>query len=282
MRAGRRSRTRRRVADVATYAALLLACGFVLLPILWALSTSVKLPQEIHGGPHWWPQAPTLHNYLGGALGAKFQRYIANSLLVAAATLALSVGLAVHAAYAVARRRFFGKNVLLFLIWATIMIPGVSVVVPLYTLSVDVGLYDTYAVLVLVYAAWLIPTLIWLLRGFVAAIPPSLEEAALVDGCTKLRAFYLVVLPLLRPGLGAAAVLVFVTIWNDFLIGFALTLSDEHRLLQVGLQAFVTEGGIDWGPMMAATIFALLPAGLLFAFLQRAFIQGVTGGAVKG
>ncbi|HEY0420420.1 MAG TPA: carbohydrate ABC transporter permease [Acetobacteraceae bacterium] len=276
------ARMRRRIGDAAAYAALLLACGFVLLPILWALSTSLKLPQEIHAGAHWWPESLTLRNYLGGALGPKFLRYIGNSLLVAAATLVVSVALAVHAAYAVARRRFFGKDVLLFLIWATIMIPGVSVVVPLYMLSVDVGLYDTYAVLVIVYAAWLIPTLIWLLRSFVAAIPPSLEEAALVDGCTPLRAFYLVVLPLLRPGLGAAAVLVFVTIWNDFLIGFALTLSDEHRLLQVGLQAFVTEGGIDWGPMMAATIFALLPAGLLFAFLQRAFIQGVTGGAVKG
>ena len=282
MNGRRHARMRRRCVDAATYAALLLACGFVLLPILWALSTSVKLPQEIHGVAHWWPQAPTLRNYLGGALGAKFQRYIANSLMVAGATLLLSVGLAVHAAYAVARRRFFAKDLLLFLIWATIMIPGVSVVVPLYALSVDVGLYDTYTALVLVYAAWLIPTLIWLLRSFIVTIPPSLEEAALVDGCTPLRALYLVALPLLRPGLGAAAVLVFVTIWNDFLIGFALTLSDEHRLLQFGLQAFVTEGGIDWGPMMAATVFALLPAGVLFAFLQRAFIQGVTGGAVKG
>ncbi len=278
----RRSRSaKRRLGDAAAYAALLLACMFVLLPILWSVSTSLKLPLEIHAGPHWWPETPTFSNYRAVA-GSKFLRYIGNSLLVAAATLLVSLALAVHAAYAVARRRFRGKNVLLFLLWATIMIPGVSVVVPLYALAVDVGLYDTYLLLVIVYAAWLIPTLIWLLRGFVDAIPASLEEAALVDGCSKMGAFYRIVLPLLRPGLGAAAVLVFVTIWNDFLIGFALTLSDEHRLLQVGLQAFVTEGGIDWGPMMAAAIVALVPAGLLFAFLQRAFIQGVTGGAVKG
>ncbi len=277
-----RRSARSRAGDAAAYAALLLACLFVLLPILWAVSTSLKLPREIHAGPHWWPEAPTLRNYFVTAAGSKVLRYIGNTLAVAAATLVVSVALAVHAAYAVARRRFRGKEVLLFLLWATIMIPGVAVVVPLYALSVDVGLYDTYVLLVIVYAAWLIPTLIWLLRGFVDAIPASLEEAALVDGCTPLGAFYRVVLPLLRPGLGAAAVLVFVTVWNDFLIGFALTLSDEHRMLQVGLQAFVTEGGIDWGPMMAATIVALVPAGLLFAFLQRAFIQGVTGGAVKG
>lgn len=134
----------------------------------------------------------------------------------------------------------------------------------------------------IVYAAWLIPTLIWLLRGFVISIPRSLEEAAQIDGASRLQTLYLVVLPLMRPGLGAAAVLAFVTVWNDFLIGFALTLSDEHRLLQVGLQSFVTEGGIDWGPMMAATIGSLLPAAVVFGLLQRAFIQGVTGGAVKG
>jgi multiple sugar transport system permease protein len=272
----------RRLADAATYAALTLASVGVLLPILWAVSTSLKLPQEIHSGGHWWPHSATLHNYVVGALAPRFLRYVANSLLVCAATLVLSVGLAVHAAYVVVRREFRGKSVLLLAIWATIMIPGVSVVVPLYTLSVDVGLYDTYTVLIVVYAAWLIPTLIWLLRGFIAAVPRALEEAAMVDGCTPLQAFYLVVLPLLRPGLGAAAVLVFMTIWNDFLIGFALTLSDEHRLLQVGLQAFVTEGGVDWGPMMAATIASMVPACVLFALLQRSFVQGLTGGAVKG
>lgn len=271
-----------RSADIATYVLLCAASVAVLMPILWAVSTSLKTSAEIHAGGHWWPATLTFQNYLTGALSPRFLRYVGNSLLVSALTLILSVLLAVHAAYAVVRRSFRGKTALLFAIWATIMIPGVSVVVPLYSLSVDVGIYDTYGVLVIVYSAWLIPTLIWLLRGFVVAVPPALEEAALVDGATPLRAFYLVVLPLLRPGLGAAAVLVFVTVWNDFLIAFALTSSDEHRLLQVGLQAFVTEGGVDWGPMMAATVASMIPACILFALLQRSFIQGLTGGAVKG
>lgn len=274
---------RRRVPkELLTYVLLGLACLFVALPILWALSTSLKAAREIHAGAHWLPEVPTLKNYVDSVLSPRFLRYFANTLMVAAATFLASALLSAHAAYAVTRMRLRGKSGLLFLIWSTIMIPGVSVVVPLYALSVDVGLYDTYTVLVIVYAAWLVPTLIWLLRGFVASIPISLEEAAQIDGATRMQTFYRVVLPLMRPGLGAAAVLTFVTVWNDFLIGFALTLSDEHRLLQVGLQSFVTEGGIDWGPMMAATIGSLLPAALVFGLLQRAFIQGVTGGAVKG
>lgn len=275
-------RRRRGRIDWGTYLLLGVACLFVALPILWALSTSLKVAQEVHAGAHWWPRMPTFDNYVTSVFSPRFIRYFANTFLVAAATFVVSALLAAHAAYVVARMRLAGKEALLFIIWSTIMIPGVSVIVPLYALSVDLGIYDTYFVLVIVYAAWLIPTLIWLLRGFVMSIPLALEEAAYVDGATRLQTFYRVILPLMRPGLGAAAVLTFVTVWNDFLIGFALTLSDEHRLLQVGLQSFVTEGGIDWGPMMAATIGSLLPAALVFAFLQRAFIQGVTGGAVKG
>jgi ABC-type glycerol-3-phosphate transport system permease component len=281
-RAARTPQLRHGLANALVYACLVLACLIVIAPIFWALSTSLKSAQEIHGEPHWIPASVTLKNYVSSVLQPKFMRYIANSFVVVFGAAVVSIGLAAHAAYAVARKSFFGKEVMLLLIWATIMIPGVSVIVPLYSLSVDVGIYDTFTVLIIVYSAWLIPTLIWLLRSFVTSIPVELEEAAQVDGCSPLKTFYVIVLPLMLPGLGAAAVLVFVTIWNDFLIAFALTQSNDHRLLQVGVHSFVTEGGIDWGPMMAATIGSLIPAALVFAFLQRAFIQGVTAGAVKG
>lgn len=281
-RASSSARRRSAIAQAAVYLALLAACLFVLAPIAWAISTSFKTSQEIHGDAHWIPLAPTLKNYVEVVLQPKFLRYIWNSILIVIGVAIVSIVLAAHAAYAVARRSFFGKETMLFLIWATIMIPGVSVIVPLYLLAVDVGIYDTFTVLIIVYSAWLVPTLVWLLRSFVASIPTELEEAAQVDGCSPLKTFYVVVLPLMRPGLGAAAVLVFVTIWNDFLLAFGLTLSEGNRLLQVGLHSFVTEGGIDWGPMMAATVFSLIPAALVFGLLQRAFIQGVTAGAVKG
>ena len=280
--ARRRTRAKRTLARAATYALLVVACIVVLSPIMWAASTSFKTAQEIHGSPVWIPATITFQNYVQSILHPKFIGYLFNSLLVFAGALIVSVGLAAHASYAVARRAFPGKSLLLFLVWATIMIPGVSIIVPVYLLTVDLGIYDTYFALIIVYSASLIPALIWLLRGFVLSLPIEVEEAAQVDGCSPLKIFYVIVLPLMRPGLGAAAVLVFVTIWNDFLIGFALTVGEERRMLQVGLHSFVTEGGINWGPMMAATIGSLLPAGLIFVLLQRAFVQGVTAGAVKG
>jgi ABC-type glycerol-3-phosphate transport system permease component len=152
----------------------------------------------------------------------------------------------------------------------------------MYLLSVDLGLYDTYTVLVIVYCASVVPTLVWLLRGFVASIPQELEESALIDGSSRAGVFYRIVVPLMRPGFGAAAVLVFVTVWNEFLIGYALVLGDEHRLIQVGVYYFVTDVGIEWGPLMAGMIISALPIVILFAALQRYFIQGLTGGAVKG
>jgi ABC-type glycerol-3-phosphate transport system permease component len=266
-----------------TYLALILAAVFALVPLLWGLSTSLKAPANVLSSPpRWIPDPIDFDNYARGLFSAKFLRYMANSFLVVIGSLVVSVGLAVHAAYAVSRFKFAAKETMLFLVWSTIMIPGISVIVPLYLLTVDLGIYDTLFVVVLAYSAWLVPTLIWLLRGFIETVPYELEESALVDGCSRLKAFYVIVLPLLRPGLAAASVLVFVTIWNDFLLAFSLTLRDENRLLQVGLYSFVTELGIEWGPLMAATIGSTIPVVIAFALLQRQFIQGLTGGAVKG
>jgi ABC-type glycerol-3-phosphate transport system permease component len=156
------------------------------------------------------------------------------------------------------------------------------VIVPLYTASVDIGLYDTLWALIIVYSAWLVPTLVWLLRGFIAAIPAELEEAARIDGCSRVGAFWRVTVPLLRPGLLAAGVLVFVMVWNEFLIGYSLTLSDGNRMIQVGIYYFMTETGVEYGPLTAAAIASIVPIAVLYALLQRAFIQGLTGGAVKG
>src|SRR5208282_2823688 len=136
------------------------------------------------------------------------------------------------------------------------------------------GLYDTLWVLVLAYSAWLTPTLVWLLRGFVANIPNELEESALIDGCSRWGAFCRITLPLLRPGLMAGSVLVFANIWNEFVLGYSLVLSDEVRLVQVGIYANVSEVGPRWGPLTAAAIGASIPVLIAYAFMQRSFIQG--------
>jgi multiple sugar transport system permease protein len=278
-----RAHTARLGEEIPTYLLLCAGTLFAVVPILWGLSTSLKLPEEISAyPPTWWPAAPTLDNYAEVIFDTRFLSYLWNTCIVVLTTMVLSLGLAVHAAYAVVRQKFFAKRTLLFAMWATIMIPGISIVVPLYMMAVDAKIYDTLFVLVLVYSAWLVPTLVWLLRGFIASIPEELEHAALIDGCTPVTAFYRIVLPLLKPGLVAGAVLVFVMIWNEFLIGYSLVQSDEHRLIQVGVYYFVNETGIDWGRLTAAAIASLIPIFVAYGVLQRAFVQGLTGGAIKG
>jgi len=273
----------RRWQDLGVLAFLVGASIFALFPLLWALSTSFKLPIDVHAFPPVWiPENPTLSNWQSAVMTDRFGRYLLNTGVVVIGSLVLSLALAIHAAWATVRFRFTGREALLLIMWSTIMIPGVSIIVPLYMLAVDVGIYDTLFVLVLVYSAWLVPTLVWLLRGFVASVPAELEESARMDGCSVLGAFYRITLPLTWPGLIAGGILVFVMIWNEFLIGYSLVLSDENRLIQVGIYYFITETGVQYGPLMAAALASSIPVLVLYALFQRYFIQGLTGGAVKG
>jgi len=269
--------------DLAALAVLVLASIFALFPVLWGLSTSFKTPIEVHAFPPTWvPRDFTLTNWQNAVFSERFGQYLFNTAFVVAGSLVISLTLSIHAAWATVRFRFKGRDSSLLVMWSTIMIPGVSIVVPLYLVAVDVGLYDTLYALILVYSAWLVPTLTWLLRGFVASVPAELEESARMDGCSKLGAFYRITLPLTWPGLIAGGILVFVMIWNEFIIGYSLTLSDEARIIQVGIYYFITEIGIEYGPLMAVGIASVLPVLVLYAILQRFFIQGLTGGAVKG
>ena len=270
-------------SSVLIYGCLLLGSVFALLPILWGVSTSLKSVLDVNAHPsRWVPDAITMNNWNIAVANAKYGRYVINTFIVIGVTLVVSLGLAAHAAHATIRHSFTGRTLILNLMWGTVMIPGIAIIVPLYSLSVAAGIYDTLLVLVLVYSAWLVPTLVWLLRGFIANVPNELEEAARVDGCSRIGAFYRITMPLLRPGLLAGGVLVFIHIWNEFLIGYSLVLGDAHRLVQVGVYFFVTENGVAWGPLMAAAMGSIVPVVILYAILQRAFIQGLTGGAVKG
>lgn len=269
--------------DAAMFGVLLLAGIFSLIPIYWAVNTSLKPEANIVSyPPQWWPHPLTLEHYFYVLFQSSIPRNYLNSIILAFGTIILVLTLGVHAAYAAARYNFRGKNSLLFVLLATIMIPGIVTLIPVYMMAVQLGLHDTYLVLVLVFAAWQTPTVVWLLRAFFENIPRELDEAALIDGCSRLGAFYRVVLPLAQPGLAAAAILVFIWVWNEFIIALNLTASNKTRPLTVGLFFCVGEMGIEWGKMAAAASAALLPVIALFAFLQRRFIQGLTAGAIKG
>ena len=191
--------------------------------------------------------------------------------------LVVALIVAVHCAYAMARFRFAGKNLVLVALLATSMIPGIAILVPLYDLSVHAKLYDTFVGLVIVYAAWNVPILVWLLRGFFESVPVELEEAARIDGCSRLRAFYKIVLPMSQPGLLAAAIMVIMFVWNDFLIAAFLTRAETKTLSVALLTAYGTKD-ITWGTLGALAHFSTIPIVLIALALNRYFVQGLTRG----
>jgi multiple sugar transport system permease protein len=275
--------SRDRIANGATYALLVIASIVALGPILWGLATSFKSSAGVVAMPPQWLPAPmTLENYRLVLRNSSLPQCFLNSLLVALCGVGLTLLVGCHAGYAAARFTFPGKNGLLWVILATAMIPGISIMAPLYLVATKVGLHDTYWIQILIYSAWQVPSIVWLIRGFFETVPPDLEEAAMIDGCSRLRAFYQIVLPIAQPGLAAAAILVFVYIWNDFLIGTAFTVSERMRPMQVGLYLFIRDVGVEWGRFMAYTMVGLIPIIVLFVALQRRFIQGLAAGATKG
>jgi multiple sugar transport system permease protein len=274
---------RHHLVSVASHAFLIGACVIAVVPIFWGVVTSLKENEEIFSFPtQWLPDPVTIEHYKLVLFGSNFPRFFTNSAVVSILTILVTLAIAAHAAYAAARLKYRGKNVLLFLILATSMIPGISVLAPLYQMTVAVGLHDTYFALVLVYSAWQVPTVIWLLRGFIETVPAELDEAAMIDGCSRLQAFYRVVLPTLQPGLAAGAIMTFVFVWNDFLIGSVLTIGENMRPIQVGLYRYMGDVGVEWGRFLAYGVLALLPIMVVFLILQRRFISGLTSGAVKG
>jgi len=276
---------RRRVVLGNTLAAVgaALVVAIALLPVLWGFSTSLKPADQILAfPPKWLPDPATLTSYTQVWQQSNLPIYFRNSVIVTVASLVVALIVSVHAAYAMARFRFRGKNLVMLGLLATSMIPGIAILVPLYDLSVHAKLYDTFAGLVIVYAAWNVPILVWLLRGFFESVPIELEEAARIDGCSRLRAFYKIVLPMSQPGLLAAAIMVIMFVWNDFLIAFTLTISENRRLLSVGLYTYISNYGVEWGQLTAATMIALLPVVAVFFLLQRRLVEGLMAGALKG
>jgi ABC-type glycerol-3-phosphate transport system permease component len=269
--------------NVGVYGLLVLTCGFALFPILWAVATSLKEQRSIVTyPPQWIPDPVTLQQYYLVVYGSNMPRYFLNSLIVSLATIVLTLVVATHGGYSAARFNFPLKSVVLFTILATIMIPGIAVLVPLYMIVSKVGLHNSYWALVLIYSGWMVPTVLWLMRGFFESVPRELDEAAVIDGCNRLQAFYRVIAPLTQPGLAAAAVIVFVYVWNEFIIALTMTSTDDMRLVTTGLYYYISAYGVEWGKLMAAVCLALAPAVALFIVLQRLFIKGLTSGATKG
>lgn len=254
----------------------------ILMPFFWMVSVSLKPPTEPFAIPaRLWPEDPTLSNYVT-AFRPEFRLYFLNSVIVSLSTVAITVTLALLAAYAFTRAQLTVVSVLMSFAIIAQMFPASAIIIPIYKMMKSANLLNTYASLILAYVTVTLPVAIWMLRGFLARLPVTLEEAAEIDGAGPLRAFFEIVVPLARPGIVATAVFVLIVTWQEFLFALSFTSTREMRTLPVGVNDFIGQYGIRYGELMASSVLISLPVIVIFFLLQRQFVAGLTAGAVKG
>jgi multiple sugar transport system permease protein len=275
-----RKRSMRRKA--AMLAVNVVIAFVALFPIVWGLSSSLKPSAQIaEFPPRLIPREVTLEHYQR-IIGDSALFYIFNSVLVSAAAVLLALWAGALAAYALARFEFRGRATVMILTVAIMSIPIASLLVPTFTLLSTVGLLDTRMGLVLLYAAYQLPVVIWMLYGYFLSLPVEIEQAARIDGYSPFATLRKIVVPLSRPGLVAAALFVLVFSWNDFVVAVTMTSSEQSRTLPVAIYFYLGFYGREWGPLLAASIVSIIPIIAVFVFLQRYFMSGLTGGGVKG
>jgi N,N'-diacetylchitobiose transport system permease protein len=275
--------TRKRLHRVGYNAAAVLVLLVTVFPIYWMVATGFKRgPDILSFEPKWLPIPGTLENYRSAVAKPYFLQDVGNSLVVVVATVLIALALAFLAALAAGRFRFRGRAAMIVMLIVVQMVPLEALIIPIY-LSLDrVGQTDKLAGIIVTYLTFVLPFSIWTLRGFIVNIPEELEEAAMVDGCTRAGAFRRILFPLVAPGLVATAVFSFILVWNDYLIAYVLLRSPERQTLGIWLASFTTNHGTEWGAVMAGSTLFAIPAVLFFLLVQRRVVSGLTAGAVKG
>jgi multiple sugar transport system permease protein len=264
---------------------LVLALLTALAPVYWMLTISLKTEvDQFAVPPKWFSFTPTLQHYTDAFVTRSFGQYLLTSAIVAVLSTFFALVIGTLAAYALTRFRLpwnLDRKLSLWIL-STRMFPAIVTAVPLFLMMRDLRLLNTKASLVIVYTAFNLPFVVWMMRGFFAEVPRDLEEAALVDGDSRLGALVRVVLPLVSPGLAATAVFCLIVSWNEFLFALVLTQTDAAMTLPVGIAGRVTQYEIKWGVMSAAGVVAMMPI-LIFALaMQRYLVRGLSLGAVKG
>ncbi|MDO5082378.1 carbohydrate ABC transporter permease [Arachnia propionica] len=254
-----------------------------LFPLYWITLTSVKPARHIAEYPvRYWPREFSLENYQSLLDKARFGTYLLNSLIVSSAAATVATVIALLSGYVLSRFSFRGRGAVMGVFLITQMIPAFIALGPLYQMFTNLGLVDSRFGLVLVYVAMTIPFSAIMLRGFFDNVPDSLEEAAMVDGLTRLGALWRVIVPAMTPGIIATYIFNFVNCWNELFLATTLLNADASRTIPTALNGFISSFNIEWGPLSAAAVMTIVPTMLLFALASRWIVSGLTQGATKG
>lgn len=269
--------------SIFIYAILLLMIVIAVFPAIWMISTSIKDVTELFDmPPEIIPDRPTFGNYAKVLSNTKMFRAFFNSAFITACVVMMTLFFSVLAGYGLARFKFKGHGLMKVALLFGQMVPGVVIIIPLYSVFTKLGLLDTHFSLILADMALTIPMGVIMLSSFFEGVPRELEEAAKIDGTTGFGALFLVIMPIAKPGLISVAIYTFINAWEEFLFAMNLSMSTKTRTLPIAINAFAGEFAVDWGATMAAAALVALPVLTLFLLCNRYFVQGLSDGAVKG
>ncbi|MEZ4733834.1 MAG: carbohydrate ABC transporter permease [Caldilineaceae bacterium] len=268
-----------RVISVVIIAGLF---SMILFPLYFMVTTAFKFESEIYSELTWIPRDPTLSNFRDVIVNFHIPIYLRNTLIVALATTTIVVSISVLAAYALTRLRFPGRAIMARGVLFVYLIPGSLMLIPMYLTIVRLGLKDSYLGLIIANLSFAVPFCTWLMMGYLRSLSSEIEEASLIDGCTRLLSLWYIVIPLSIPGIVTAMIFIFNGVWNEFIFALVLAQNESRRMISVGLSNFYRADYYMVGPMMAGSLIAMTPVVILYILAQRYVVSGLAAGAVKG
>lgn len=277
------SKLRQRCFRALPYVIIAVGVLFALIPFVWILSTSFKAKGEIMSTPvQYIPLNPTFQNYIDAWQKNPLGQWYRNTVIVSVSATVVAMVLAMFAGYGFSRFPIKGKSVLLVVILFANMFPACLIVIPYFVWMSQLKLINTYPGLIITYLSGALPFSIWMLKGFFDSVPKEMDQAAMIDGCNQVSAFFRVILPLSAPGISAATLYSFLVAWNNYLYSLILVTRDNMMTLNVGITKFISEAGVRWGELNAVAVMTSLPIILAFIFFEKYMIAGISAGAVKG
>lgn len=276
------ARIRTFAGHLVTHVVLILLATFAIAPLAWAISSAFKTNSEILTGINFFPSSPTLRNFTFVLSNTEFPTWIRNSLLVALGTTFSALLVGSLGGYSMSRWRFRGRALYGNTLLVVQMFPGIMLAIPLFLVLTNYGLIDTLWALLVTYLTFALATSVWMLKGYFDSIPREIEEAALIDGASRIEILWRIVLPLAGPGITTVAVFVFLLAWNEFFFAYVFLASPSKYTLSIGTYSFIQQFTTQWGNIMAAGTLTTIPVLIFFFGLQRTLTRGLIAGAMKG